>query len=190
MFNHYGPTETTIGVRHHRADTLCDRGAVPIGTPIANTRFYVLDDDLPRCRSAWPASCTSAGAGVARGYVGRAGLTGERFVACPFGGRERMYRTGDRASGPRTGELVFLGRADEQVKIRGYRVEPGEVEAVLLGHPAVAQAAVHRPRGRAAASPTWSARVPTSGRAAGVSRRSGCRSTWCPPRWSCWTRCR
>ncbi|MFF8275866.1 amino acid adenylation domain-containing protein [Streptomyces lateritius] len=143
MFNSYGPTETTVDATLWTCSPDRSGPVVPIGGPVHNTAVRLLDDRLRPVPPGSPGELYVSGDGLARGYLGRPGLTSERFVADPFGAPgSRMYRTGDLARWTADGVLEYLGRVDHQVKIRGFRIEPGEVEQLLRRDPAIAQAAV------------------------------------------------
>ncbi|MFJ1767393.1 amino acid adenylation domain-containing protein [Amycolatopsis sp. NPDC088138] len=143
VFNGYGPVETTVFATRHAIGPKPAAGSVPIGTPMDNTRVYVLDERLRLVPPGASGQLYVAGLGVADGYAGQPGLTEERFLPDPFGATgDRMYATGDLAKWDEDGNLSFLGRADGQVKINGFRIEPAEIEAALEAHAGVARSAV------------------------------------------------
>ncbi|MGM9951360.1 MAG: amino acid adenylation domain-containing protein, partial [Lysinibacillus sp.] len=145
LVNMYGITETTVHVSylalneelsHSQANSL-------IGTAIPDLNIYVLDERLEPVPPGVIGEMYVAGEGLAQGYINKAALTAERFIANPYGAPgSRMYRTGDLARWTKNGELDYIGRIDHQVKVRGFRIELGEIEQVLLKHPDIAQVAV------------------------------------------------
>lgn len=140
LMNMYGPTEACCTATGGR---LIPGEPVTIGTPIGNVAVYVLDSELRAVPPGAAGELYIAGTGLARGYLGRPGLTAERFVPCPFGpAGTRMYRTGDRVHECGDGSLRYIGRTDHQVKIRGFRVELGEIETALAADPGVANTVV------------------------------------------------
>ena len=156
VVNEYGPTEACVGNVTHRvgASEPASGGTVPIGLPIPGTEAYVLDQDLRLVPVGVVGELYLGGSCLARGYLGRAALTAERFVPHPFqsGGR-RLYRTGDLARWRPDGVVEYVGRRDSQLKLRGFRIEPAEVESALASHPAVERCVVtlrQSPTGRPA----------------------------------------
>ncbi len=154
LIDGYGPTENTTFTTCHpirdadvAPEVQAAGGTIPIGRPLAGTTVVVLDRAGRPAPVGVPGELCTGGAGLARGYFGRPALTAEKFVPCGEAASEsacdrRLYRTGDLARWRADGRGEFLGRVDTQVKLRGFRIEPGEIEATLLAHPRVAQAAV------------------------------------------------
>ncbi len=144
LHNVYGPTEAAVDVTYWHCRQELRYPVIPIGRAAPNCRVHLLDDQMSRVPIGAVGELYVGGVQVATGYVGRPELTAERFVPDPFSDDEhaRLYRSGDRARFMADGDILFLGRRDHQVKIRGYRVELGEIEAALLEHQAVVEAAV------------------------------------------------
>ncbi len=146
VLNLYGPSECTTYSTFAQLpkERVVEPVAPPIGRPISDTRVYVLDERMSPVPVGVTGELYIGGAGVARGYLGRPGLTAERFLPDPFAevAGARLYRTGDMVRYRADGNLVFVGRRDHQVKLRGHRIELGEIEAVLARHPAIAASVV------------------------------------------------
>ncbi|MEM1366730.1 MAG: amino acid adenylation domain-containing protein, partial [Cyanobacteria bacterium P01_H01_bin.15] len=148
LWNVYGPSETTIWSSALQiTPEVLAQGFVPVGAPIANTQFYVLDEQQQLVPAGVPGELYIGGQGLSPGYLNRPELTAERFVLNPFDDESEhsspfLYRTGDRVRLDANGLLEYLGRADYQIKLRGFRIEPGEIEAALTRHPEIEQALV------------------------------------------------
>ena len=188
LVNMYGITETTVHVSYLRLteEIVRDKTGSVIGSNIADLKIYVLDGYLQPVAAGVVGELYVAGAGLARGYLKRAGLSAERFIADPYGkgAGERMYRTGDLGRWSREGVLEYWGRADQQVKIRGFRIELGEIEAALKMEAGVAQAAVVALDDHAGGKQLVAYVVPAEQELSwihwrcGAGSRSVCRSTW------------
>ncbi|MBW4670971.1 MAG: amino acid adenylation domain-containing protein [Cyanomargarita calcarea GSE-NOS-MK-12-04C] len=147
IFNHYGPTESTVGVLTYGVDSQplnYHTQIVPLGRPLPNIEIYLLDRQMQPVPIGVPGELYIGGAGLARGYLNRPDLTQEKFIPNPFKDslNARLYKTGDLARYLPDGNIEYLGRIDNQVKIRGFRIELGEIEALLSQHPALAQTVV------------------------------------------------
>lgn len=144
LVNNYGPTECTVVATSGRVSSDCHDELPAIGRSISNTTAYLLNENLSPVGMGETGELYIGGAGVARGYRNQPGLTAERFVSDPFSAepRARMYRTGDLARIRPDGQLAYVGRVDEQIKILGYRIEPGEIEAAIDRHAAIAESVV------------------------------------------------
>ncbi|MGA8864068.1 MAG: amino acid adenylation domain-containing protein, partial [Gallionella sp.] len=146
LVNMYGITETTVHVTYRPirlADLRAGHGSV-IGVPIPDLQLHILDSGGEPAPIGVPGEMYVGGAGVARGYLNRAELTAQRFIADPFGpvNGARLYRTGDLARRLENGDIEYLGRIDHQVKIRGFRIELGEIESAIVTHPAIREVVV------------------------------------------------
>ncbi|MET8803378.1 amino acid adenylation domain-containing protein [Streptomyces sp. NPDC004546] len=144
LTNAYGPTETVITPTISPVTAIHEQLGAPLGAPIGDRTAYILDENFKECDSGVAGELHLGGAMLARGYLGRPGLSARSFVADPFSDvpGARLYRTGDIVRRMPDGELYFIGRKDSQLKFRGYRVELGEIDSVLASHPAVREIAV------------------------------------------------
>ena len=144
LHNLFGPTEAAVDVTFWKCERDRERRTVPIGRPIANTQIYILNPDLRPVPPGISGELHIGGISLARGYLYRPALTAEKFIPDPFANLPgaRLYKTGDKARYLADGNIEFLGRLDQQVKLRGFRIEPGEIEAALISHPAVREAVV------------------------------------------------
>jgi acyl carrier protein len=143
LLNLYGSSEVAGDTTFYEVGDITELGTIPIGKPISNTQAYILDEFLQPVPVGVPGMLYVGGECLAKGYWGRADLTAERFIPNPFGIKpDRLFATGDQARFLADGNIEYLGRLDTQIKLRGFRVELGEVEANLIAHPSVRQAAV------------------------------------------------